>query len=88
MESGIETMQDIMRAERELPETERLTVHVIGFGPHVIHSYVEQLAALGGGSHMVCQGAHDTDRIHLIRAFTRIAAQPALQVALVPDARE
>ena len=84
-DSSAQVLQQIMTREQQLPEAERLTVHVIGFGPGVDERYIQQLASIGGGSHFTCQAARDMDRTNLVKAFSRIAARPADQVALVPN---
>lgn len=82
--TGLATMREIMQKELQHPEAERLAVHVIGFGPQVDGNFIRDLAAIGGGSHFTCHAAIDMDRLKLVKAFTRIAARPADQVALVP----
>ena len=84
-DSSAQVLQQIMAREQQLPEAERLTVHVIGFGPGVDKHYIQQLASIGGGSHFTCRAARDMDRTNLVKAFSRIAARPADQVALVPN---
>lgn len=71
-----------MEEEQNLPEAERLTVHVIGFGHGVDEMFIKQLADIGNGSHMTCSAAKDIDRLRLVKAFSRIAAHPALKVSL------
>lgn len=83
--SSVDVLQRIMEGEKQLPEAERLTVHVIGFGPGVDESFIQQLATIGCGSHFTCQAARDMDRTNLVKAFSRIAARPGDQVALVPN---
>lgn len=83
--SSVDVLQHIMEGEKQLPEAERLTVHVIGFGPGVDESFIQQLATIGCGSHFTCQAARDMDRTNLVKAFSRIAARPGDQVALVPN---
>eukprot|EP00892_Ulva_mutabilis_P011345 jgi/Ulvmu1/8583/UM045_0026.1 len=83
--TSVDVLRWIMEAEAALPEAERLTVHVIGFGPGVDEGFIQQLAAIGRGSHFTCQAARDMDRTNLVRAFSRIASRPADQVALVPS---
>lgn len=75
-----------MLQEQRLPMAQRLTVHVIGFGPHVDGNFIKQLAIIGGGSHFTCQAAADMDRTNLIKAFSRIAARPSDKIALIPNA--
>jgi hypothetical protein len=77
-----QALKDIMAHEASLPEAERLTVHVIGFGPSIDEAFIRKLADIGEGSHMSCQAATDFDRLNLVKAFSRIAAQPALKVSL------
>lgn len=78
-------LQDIMKTEQQYPEEQRLTLHVIGFGPGVDSSYIQELASIGCGSHFTCQAAMDIDRLNLVKAFSRIAAKPSAQVALVQN---
>lgn len=77
-------MRKIMAGEQSLPEAEQLAFHFIGFGPGVDEEYIRKLASIGNGSHMTCLAANDMDRVTLVKAFSRIAARPALQVALTP----
>ena len=77
------TLMDVMEQEEVLPEGERLIVHVIGFGRDVNQNFIAELAELGNGSHMTCRAAKDMDRLKLIHAFARIAAQPQVQIGLV-----
>ena len=83
--TSVNVLMKIMASEKALPEAERLTVHVIGFGPGVDERFIQQLASIGGGSHFTCHAARDMDRTNLVKAFSRIAARPADQVALVPN---
>jgi hypothetical protein len=80
--SSNRVLRRIMRQEQTLPEGERLTVHVIGFGQSVDAEFIKQLADIGNGSHMTCHAAQDIDRRRLVHAFKRIAAHPALKVCL------
>lgn len=83
--SSEKVLRGIMQKEQQYPEAERLNVHVIGFGPGVDARFIQQLATIGCGSHFTCQAARDMDRLNLVKAFSRIAARPADQVALVPN---
>lgn len=80
--SSTDVLRRIMQVEQNLPEAERLTVHVIGFGPGVDENFIRDLANIGNGSHLTLQAAKDMDRLCLVKAFARIAAQPALKVSL------
>ena len=80
--SSTSVLTSIMAQEQNLPEAERLTMHVIGFGPGVDEAFIKRLADIGNGSHMTCQAASDIDRLTLVKAFARIAAHPALKVSL------
>jgi hypothetical protein len=80
-------MRQIMAAEASLPEAEQLTLHMIGFGPSVDHEFVEDLATIGNGSHLVCQTGGEVDRLDLVKAFSRLAAEPALKVSLLQQLR-
>jgi hypothetical protein len=84
---SLQTLRSMMAAEQGLPEEERLTLHMIGFGPDVDLAFVEQLADIGNGSHLVCQTGSDMDRLDLVKAFGRLAAQPALKVSLMHELR-
>ena len=85
--SSLQTLQNIMAQEGQLPEDQRLTLHMIGFGSGVDLHFVEQLATLGNGSHLVCQTGGDMDRLDLVKAFGQLAAQPALKVSLLHTLR-
>jgi hypothetical protein len=76
-------LRQIMESEQKLDEAERLTVHVIGFGPDVDEGYIEALARIGNGSHLCCHAARDMDRLNLVQAFSTIAAHPAIKVSLL-----
>jgi hypothetical protein len=82
---SLQTLRQIMAAEQKYPEDERLTLHMIGFGSGVDLCFVEQLADIGNGSHLVCQTGSDVDRLDLVKAFGRLAAQPALKVSLMHE---
>jgi hypothetical protein len=77
----------IMQEEALLPAEEQLTVHMFGFGPDVHEAFIEQLANIGNGSHFTCQTGGDMDRVNLVRAFTRLASQPAVKVSLMQEIR-
>ena len=86
-EASLQQLRHIMTAEQRLPEEERLALHMIGFGPAVDIHFVEQLADIGGGSHIVCQTGGEVDRLDLVKAFSRLAAKPALKVSLMQELR-
>ena len=86
-DSSLQTLRNIMQQESQLSEDERLTLHMIGFGPNVDLHFVEQLADIGNGSHLVCQTGGDVDRLDLVKAFGQLAAQPALKVSLLQQLR-
>jgi secreted protein with Ig-like and vWFA domain len=77
----------IMQEEAQLPTDEQLTVHMFGFGQGVNEAFIEQLANIGNGSHFTCQTGGDMDRVNLVRAFTRLASQPAVKVSLMQEIR-
>lgn len=85
--NSLQTFQAIMAQEAQLADEERLTLHMIGFGPAVDLQFVEQLANMGNGSHLVCQTGGDVDRLDLVKAFGQLAAQPALKVSLLHTLR-
>ena len=85
--SSVQQLLNIMAAESQLPESEQLSVHVIGFGARVDVNFIEQLATIGNGSHLVCQTGGDMDRLDLVTAFSQLAAQPALKVSLLATLR-
>lgn len=82
-DSSLQILRAIVAQEAALPEEQRLTLHMIGFGPDVDVRFVEQLADAGSGSHLVCQTGGDMDRLDLVKAFGQLAAQPALKVSLL-----
>jgi hypothetical protein len=86
-QQSLDYMRQIMAAEASLPEAEQLTLHMIGFGPSVDHQFVEDLATIGNGSHLVCQTGGEVDRLDLVKAFSRLAAEPALKVSLLQQLR-
>ena len=86
-DQSIELVYNMMECEAQLPEEQRLTLHVIGIGPHVDLPFVEELAEMGNGSHLVCQTGGDMDRLELVKAFGHLAAQPALKVSLLQTLR-
>ena len=75
-------LRDVMEQEEALPEGDRLMVHVIGFGRDVNADFIEELAELENRSHVTCRAAKDMDRLRLVHAFARIAAQPQVQIGL------
>ena len=85
--SSLHQLQSIMASETQLPEEEQLSLHMIGFGPDVDVQFIESLADCGNGSHMVCQTGGDVDRLELVKAFSQLAAQPALKVSLLQTLR-
>jgi hypothetical protein len=86
-EGSLQTMRSIMAQESQLPEDQRLTLHMIDFGPDVDVNFVERLASIGNGSHLVCQTGGDVDRLELVKAFGQLATQPALKVSLLQAVR-
>jgi hypothetical protein len=86
-QQSLDRMRQIMAAEANLPEAEQLTLHMIGFGPDVDEQFVEELANIGNGSHLVCHTGGEMDRLDLVRAFSRLAAEPALKVSLLQQLR-
>ena len=86
-QNSLQTLQQIMSQEAQLPDNERMTLHMIGFGPDVDRAFVQQLANIGNGSYLVCQTGGDVDRLDLVKAFGQLAAQPALKVSLLQQLR-
>jgi hypothetical protein len=86
-QQSLDQVRHIMAAEAHLPEAEQLTLHMIGFGPDVDEKFVEELATIGNGSHLVCQTGGEVDRLDLVKAFSRLAAEPALKVSLLQQLR-
>jgi hypothetical protein len=86
-QQSLNQMRNIMAAEACLPEPVQLTLHMIGFGPEVDENFVEELGTIGNGSHLVCQTGGEIDRLDLVKAFSRLAAEPALKVSLLQQLR-
>jgi putative aminopeptidase FrvX len=80
---SLQVLRKIMESEQQLPEEERLTLHMIGFGVDVDTAFITALADIGNGSYLVCQTGSDMDRLDLVKAFSQLAAQPALKVSLL-----
>jgi hypothetical protein len=83
----ITQLEQIMGAEAAYPEEERLTLHMIGFGPYVDIQFVEKLADIGNGSFISCQTGGDMDRLDLVKAFSHLASHPAVKVSLMREIR-
>lgn len=52
---AIPALKAMMQEEAALPEDEQVTLHMLGFGPHVDAKYIERLANLGNGSFLTCR---------------------------------
>ena len=50
-------LKAMMHEEAALPEDEQVTLHMLGFGPHIDEKYIERLADLGKGSYLTCRCA-------------------------------
>jgi hypothetical protein len=83
MDKSLSTLNRIMREEESLLEQQRLTLHMIGIGPDVRHEFVQRMASIGNGSFLNCPTSCDLDRLVLVQAFSRLAAQPATRISLV-----
>lgn len=57
---AVPALKAMMHEEAALPEDEQVTLHMLGFGPHIDEKYIERLATLGNGSFLTCRCGSDS----------------------------
>lgn len=69
---AVPALKAMMAEEAALPEDQQVTLHMLGFGPHIDEKYIERLANLGNGSYLTCRCERATSRERAVLLLRRI----------------